>query len=223
MGPEHRNLGTSELGSAFSEIRNTTYTVHPPWTRTTTMPTIRTIKLPTFLPFPGENFTKLLPADHNSLSTMLGLCLAYLKSLHPAKLVQPDESTRASAHITNLFLQDPLVQSLLPKGPFANAAPNKELSALQIRLTSLENTLTNLAKATTEVRKDLKSKSSTPAQPAKPTAPKAKDTAPAPTYAAKAATPQRPSVVVETAAYTWSENQWPRPEVICATINAAHQ
>jgi hypothetical protein len=86
---------------------------------------------------------------------MLGLCLAYLKAMHPAKLAQPDESMRASAHLINLLINDPLAQSLLPKGT-PNTALVKELNALQICLTSLENTLTNLAKATTEVRKDIK-------------------------------------------------------------------
>ena len=184
------------------------------------MPTVQTIKLPTFLPFPGEQLRTHFPPNHDSLATMLGLCLGYLKAMHPTKLAQPDESMRASAHIINLFTNDPLVQSLLPKSTHANTAPVKELNALQIRLTSLENTLANLAKATTEVRKDIKAHPTPSAQPARPQA-TPKGPAPPPTYAAKAATPQRPSVVVDAAAYTWPDNRRPSPSDICATINAA--
>jgi hypothetical protein len=185
------------------------------------MPTIRTISLPTFLPFPGEQLRNHFPANHDSLSSMLGLCLGYLKVMHPAKLAQPDESMRASAHIINLLINDPLVQSLLPKSTPANTAPVKELNSLQIRLTSLENTLTNLAKATTDARKEFKAQSQPPSNTAKPSAPAAKGPAPLPTYAAKAASPQRPSVVVDTSAYTWPNNRRPQPADICATINAA--
>src|SRR6266403_2218521 len=87
---------------------------------------------------------------------MLGLCLAYLKAMHPAKLVQPNESMRASAHLISLFINDPLAQALLLKSPHSANTPAKEFNSLQIQLTSQENTLANLAKATTEVRKDLK-------------------------------------------------------------------
>ena len=102
-------------------------------TRTTT-PAKQAIRLPNFLPTPGEQLQKLLPPNHDSLSSILGLSLAYLKHMHPAKLVQPDESMRATAHIINLLLHEPLVQSLLPKGNPANTAPVKELNSLQIRL-----------------------------------------------------------------------------------------
>jgi hypothetical protein len=189
-------------------------------TRTTTMPTVQTIKLPTFLPFPGEQLRNHFPPNHDSLAIMLGLCLGYLKAMHPAKLAQPNELMQASAHIINLLTNDPLVQSLLPRSTHANTAPVKELNALQIRLTSLENTLANLAKATTEVRKDIKAHSTPSAQPARPQA-TPKGPAPPPTYAAKAATPQRPSAVVDAAAYTWPDNRRPSPSDICATINAA--
>ena len=186
------------------------------------MPAIQTINLPSFLPGPASQLSKLLPPNHDSLCAILGLALAYLRHMHPAKLPQADESTRASAHIINLLINDPLVQTLLPKST-STTAPAKELNALQIRLTSLENTLTNLAKATTDVRKDIKAHSSTPApaNPAKPPQKHGTPPAPQPTYAAKAASPQRPSVVVDVAAYTWPEDRRPTPSDLCATINAA--
>ena len=185
------------------------------------MPAIQTIKLPTFLPSPADQLQKLLPPNHDSVSSMLGLVLAYLKHMHPAKLAPPDESMRASAHIITLLINDPLVQSLLPKGTPANTAPVKELTALQICLTSLENTLANLAKATAEARKEFKSQPHSHANPAKPAPFSAKGPAPPPTYAAKAALPQRPSVVVNAAAYTWPDNRRPSPSDLCTTINAA--
>ncbi|KAI0246313.1 hypothetical protein BJV78DRAFT_1286539 [Lactifluus subvellereus] len=185
------------------------------------MPATQTILLPTFLPHPGEQLHNAFPPNHDSLGSILGLGLAYLKSMHPAKLAQPDEFTQATAHLLNLFLHDPLAQSLLPKGTNVNTAPVKELTALQICLTSLENTLANLAKATTEVRKELKSKPSPPSQTANPATASVKGPAPTSSYAAMAATPQRPSVVVEAAAYTWPNNRRPVPSDICATINAA--
>jgi hypothetical protein len=161
-------------------------------------PIIQTIKLPSFLPFPGDQLRNSFPANHDSLSSMLGLCLAYLKHMHPAKCSPPDESARASAHILNLLFSDPLVQTLLPKSNLTPTAPAKELSALQICLTSLENMLANLAKATSKVRKDLKSKPNPPAQPAKQSVPTAFAPHSATSYAAKAASPQHPSVVVDT-------------------------
>ena len=151
---------------------------------------------------------------------MLGLCLAYLRHMHPAKTLPPDESARASAHIINLFLQDPLTQTLLPKSNQTPTAPAKELNALQIRLTSLENTLANLAKATADVRKDIKSKPNPPAQLPNQGPPKTPGPTPAPSYATKAALPPRPSCVVDMSAYTWPD-QKPTPSEICATINAA--
>jgi hypothetical protein len=185
------------------------------------MPAIQTIKLPTFLPLPGEQLRNAFPPNHESLTSMLGLCLEYLKVLHPAKLLQPDESMRASAHIIALLTNDLLVQSLLPKSTPANTAPVKELNALQIRLTSLENTLANLAKATSQARKDTKTQPAPNANRTKPPPTTGNGTAPIPTYAAKAAAPQRPSIVVDAAAYTWPDNRRPPPSDICATINAA--
>jgi hypothetical protein len=185
------------------------------------MPTVQTIKLPNFLPSPGTQLSTILPPNHDSLSSVLGLVLAYLKHMHPAKLTQPDESMRASAHIINILINNPLVQSLLPKGNPTTTAPAKELNALQIRLTSLENTLANLAKATTEVRKDIKARPMPPVSSAKPQPLSGQGHTSQPTYAAKAASPQRPSVVVDAAAYTWPDNRRPPPSDLCATINAA--
>lgn len=185
------------------------------------MPVIQSITLSNFLPSPKEQLHKAFPPNHNSLSAMLGLCLVYLKELHPAKLAQPNESSWASAHIINLFQNNLLVQSLLPKGNPANTTPAKKLNGLQIHLTSLENMLANLAKATTKARKEFKTQPQTPSQPAKPTATTAKSPTTPPTYAAMAALPQHPSIVVEAAAYTWPDNQKPLPLDICVTINAA--
>ena len=125
------------------------------------MPAIQTITLPNFLPHPEESLQKLFPPNLDSLGMVLGLALAYLKHMHPLKLFHTDESTKASTHILSLLIQDPLVQSLLPKSTPPNA-PTQELKALQVHLASLENTLTNLAKATTKLRKEIKSKPSTP-------------------------------------------------------------
>ena len=185
------------------------------------MPNITTISLPSSLPFPGLELQKMLPANHDSLASMLGLCLAYLRVMHPQRLTALDESARASAHLVSLLLNDPLTQSLLPKVHPAPTAPVKELSALQIRLTSLENTLTNLTKATTEVRKDIKKAPNLTAPSASMPKAQAK-AAPHPTisYAAKAASPPCPSMVVDTSAYTWSAAR-PTPMDICSTINAA--
>ncbi|KAH9955482.1 hypothetical protein BC827DRAFT_1271695 [Russula dissimulans] len=138
--------------------------------------------------------------------------------MHPTKLVQPDESMQASAHILKLFLNNPLVKLLLPDS-FPASTPAKELTALQIRLTSLETILTNLAKATTVVRKDIKALPTPSAQMAKPSPPTQKAASLSASYTAKAALPQRPSTVVNTAAYTWPENCQPSPTDICATIN----
>ena len=81
--------------------------------------------------------------------------------------------------------------------------------------------LTNLAKATTKVRKEIKSKPTTPAPtPAK--ASPAKGGAPTqPPYAAKAASPQHPSIVLEASAYTWPDDMRLPPANICTTINAS--
>ncbi|KAF8500134.1 hypothetical protein F5888DRAFT_1632943 [Russula emetica] len=138
--------------------------------------------------------------------------------MHPSKLIQSDESMRASVHILHLLINDPLVQSLLPKGPPSNTAPAKELNALQIRLTSLENTLANLAKATTEVRKEIKHQPTNTSNTAR-TPTSRKPPSSQPTYAAKAATPQHPSAIMGTAAYTWPDDHRPTPADICVTIN----
>src|SRR6266446_803730 len=183
------------------------------------MPVIQTINLPTFLPFPGESLKNSFPPNHDSLSAMLGLCLAYLNAMHPAKLVQPNESMRASAHLISLFINDPLAQSLLPKSPHSANTPAKELNSLQIRLTSLENTLANLAKATTEVRKDLKARPNPTPATTKPQATQRQGPLTPQTYAAKVSTPQRPSIVVDVASIPWPDNKRPTPADICATIN----
>ena len=184
------------------------------------MPEIQTISLPNFLTHPGDSLQKLFPPNHDLLSAVLGLALAYLKHMHPSKLIHANKSAKASAHILSLLIQDPLVQPLLPRSTPPNA-PTQELKSLQIHLTSLENMLTNLAKATTEVRKEIKSKPTTPApSPAK--ASPAKGGAPTqPTYAAKAASPQCPSIVVEAVAYTWPDDMRLPPANICTTINAS--
>ena len=157
------------------------------------MPIVQTIRLPSCLPRPGEQLQKILPPTHDSLGVILGLALEYLRHLHPAKLHQPDESMRASAHLLNLFTTHPLALALHPKSTPANTAPAKELNALQVRLTSLENTLVNLTKATSDVRKDLKTKPTPTASTAKPQASTGKAPATLITYAAKAAAPQCPS------------------------------
>ena len=148
---------------------------------------------------------------------MLGLCLAYLTYMHPAKLSHQDESMRASAHILSLFLNNPLTQSSLPKNT-QPTTPAKELTPLQIRLTSLETTLANLAKATTEVRKEIKCKPA-PAPQTKEETPRLLPPPSPPTQLR----PHSPNahVVVEMAAYTWPDNARPPPAEICATINAA--
>src|SRR6266404_5442566 len=183
------------------------------------MPVLQTISLPTFLPFLGESLKNILPPNHDSLGSILGLCLGYLKVMHPAKLVQPDESMRASAHLISLLLNDPLTQSLLPKGPPANTAPAKELNSLQIRLTSLENMLANLAKATTKVRKDLKACPNPTPTPAKPQATQRQGPLTLQTYAAKVSSLQHPSIVVDVAGIAWPDNKRPMPADICTTIN----
>src|SRR6266403_2842131 len=183
------------------------------------MPVIQTINLPTFLPFPGESLKNSFPSNHDSLSAMLGLCLAYLKAMHPAKLIQPNESMWASAHLISLFINDPLAQSLLPKSSHAANIPAKELNSLQIRLTSLENTLANLAKATTEVRKDLKACPNPTPAPTKPQATQCQGPLTLQTYAAKVSSLQHPSIVVDVAGIPWPDNKRPMPADICATIN----
>jgi hypothetical protein len=153
------------------------------------MPVIQTIPLLSFLPFPGEQLCNAFPPTHDSLGSILGLCLGYLKAMHPANLSHTDKTMCASAHLINLFINDPLVKAVLPNSNPASATLTKELNALQIRLVSLENMLINLAKATTEVRKEIKHQPATTAQPAKATGTANKAQSPPPTYAAKAGTP----------------------------------
>ena len=95
------------------------------------MPAIQTVTLPNFLPHPGDSLQKLFPPNHDSLSAVLGLALAYLKHMHPSKLFHMDKSAKASAHIIALLIRDPLVQSLLPKSTLPSA-PTQELKSLQI-------------------------------------------------------------------------------------------
>jgi hypothetical protein len=134
--------------------------------------------------------------------------------LHPVKPSQHEEATRTSAHIINLFLNDPLVKAVIPNSSPSSATPAKELNALQIRLVSLENMLINLAKATTKVRKEIKQQPTTTSQSTKASTTSSKPISTPPTYAAKAATPHRPSAVVGTAAYTWPDNY--QPSVVAA-------
>ncbi len=51
-----------------------------------------------------------------------------------------------SAHVLSLFVNDRLIKSILPPTTMP-AATSKELSALQGKLTDLENTVASLAKA----------------------------------------------------------------------------
>ncbi len=183
------------------------------------MPPIKTIRLPSFLPIPGEKMQELLPANHDSLSSMLGLCLAYLKHMHPAKPSRGEENAAASAHIISLFLHDPLILALLPQSSTQPTGPAKELTALQIHLTSLENTLTNLAKATADTRKDIQKHATPPQKTAQAHALPAQPATPHPSYTAKAASPQCPSTVMNVADYTWPNNMRLNPSDICATIN----
>ncbi|KAI9451840.1 hypothetical protein F5148DRAFT_1238189 [Russula earlei] len=171
------------------------------------MPTGQTIPLPAFLPFPGEQLRNLLPPNHDSLPSILGLAHAYLKHLHPSKLTHPDESMKASADLLKLFLNDTLVTAL-PLGHHPQStAPTRELNSLQNRLTSLETTLINLTQASVDVRKEIKAlpKNTTTPTKAKPRPP----------------FPPHPSAVMKTSAYTWPASLRPNPADICATINSA--
>ncbi|KAI0262671.1 hypothetical protein BGY98DRAFT_940409 [Russula aff. rugulosa BPL654] len=169
------------------------------------MPVIQTIKLPTFLPTLADQLRKLLPPNHDSTSTMLGLVLLSLPQTHASRQTCSTEQVHAGKcpHHKPL-LKRPSHPVPSSKGHFCQHSPVKELTALQIRLTSLENMLANLAKATTEARKEFKSQSHINANPAKPTLSNAKGFALTPTYAAKAAVPQRPSVVVRVSATKWT-------------------
>jgi len=103
------------------------------------------ISLPSFLPFPEDQLCQIYSANHDSLVAMLDLCLVYLKTMHPWKPAQPDKPMWASAHLLKLFINDPLIKLLLLKSSPTTITPSKELNALQICLSSLENTLTKLA------------------------------------------------------------------------------
>ncbi|KAI9511202.1 hypothetical protein F5148DRAFT_1281010 [Russula earlei] len=118
------------------------------------MPNVHMIPLPAFLPFQEDHLRNLLPPNHDSLASILGLTLAYLKHLHPTKLAQPDKSMWASAHLLKLFLNDTFTMSLPLETNTYSTAPAKELNSLQTCLTSLETTLTNLTKATTNEQED---------------------------------------------------------------------
>src|SRR6266478_9610830 len=100
--------------------------------------------LPNFLPPPGDQLCNLPPLNHESLVSVLGLALGYLKALHPVK--QPRAEMAATAHILNLFFNDPLTEALLPGAP-TPGTPSKEFSNIQSKLTALENTVASLAKA----------------------------------------------------------------------------
>ncbi|KAF8496117.1 hypothetical protein F5888DRAFT_1907381 [Russula emetica] len=175
--------------------------------------------LPTFLPCPGEQLQKLFPLAHDSLASVLGLALAYVQTMHPTKQAKSDPAVAASAHILSLFINDPLIKSMAPPSSHTNT-PSKELTALQGKFSSLENTVLALAKATLAHSKDTKPPPPPPAQTAQPKPQQSKGPATPHTYAAKAASPQCPSIVVGTAAYSWPDNQRPSPSDICATINS---
>ncbi|KAF8493758.1 hypothetical protein F5888DRAFT_1806089 [Russula emetica] len=167
----------------------------------------KTPPLPTFLPRPGEQLQKLFPLAHDSLASVLGLALAYVQTMHPIKQAKSDPAVVASAHILSLFINDPLIKSMAPPSSHTNT-PSKELTALQGKFSSLENTVLALAKATLAYSKDTKPPPPPPAQTAQPKPQQSKEPATLHTYAAKAASPQRPSIVR------------PSPSDICATINS---
>jgi hypothetical protein len=109
-------------------------------------PEIPAAPLPTFLPRAGEQLQPI--AGHDTLASVLGLALAHLRAMHPTTSSPPDENARASAHLLKLFIQDPVVQSLLPADPPASQPTSEELPALpalQARLASVENAVANLA------------------------------------------------------------------------------
>src|ERR1700677_2874135 len=155
--------------------------------------------LPTFLPRSGEQLQKLFPLAHDSLASVLGLALAYMQAMHPTKKPRSDPGMVASAHILSLFVNDPLIKSILPASAMPTA-PSKELIALQGKLTTLENTVLTLAKVATHPSKDTKPPPPPSSHTAQPKPQQGKGPAPLPTYAAKAASPQRPSIVVGAAA-----------------------
>jgi hypothetical protein len=108
-------------------------------------PEILTVPLPTFLPRAGEQLQPIM--GHDTLASVLGLTLAHLRAMHPTTSSLPDENARASAHLLKLFIQDPVVQSLLPTDPPASQPASEELPtlpALQAHLASVENAVANL-------------------------------------------------------------------------------
>jgi hypothetical protein len=107
------------------------------------IPEIPTVPLPTFLPCTREQLQPI--AGHDTLASVLGLALAHLRAMHPTASSPPDENTWASAHLLKLFIQDPVVQSLLPTDPPASQPAAEELPALQACLASVENAVANLA------------------------------------------------------------------------------
>ncbi len=100
--------------------------------------------LPNFLPPPGDQLCNLLPLNHDSLVSVLGLALGYLKAMHPVK--KPRAEMAATAHILALFVNDPLVKAILPQAT-STSTPSKELIAIQSKLTTLEANIASLAKA----------------------------------------------------------------------------
>jgi hypothetical protein len=162
------------------------------------MPEIQTISFSNFLPCPGEQLHAILPPNCDSLASVLGLTLSYLKAMHPTTSSPSDENAWASGHILQLFIQDLLIQSLLPKGTPPSHPTAEELSALHVCLVSLENTVVNLAGAQALLKVQALAAKETSAQnaPSKPTS-----------YASTAAAPQHPSTIVEAAAYLWSDKK----------------
>jgi hypothetical protein len=71
---------------------------------------------PSFLPILGNQLQKLFPANHDSISSVLGLVKAFLMHLHLTKPSCGDESADAIAHLLSLFISDMTIQAFLPKG-----------------------------------------------------------------------------------------------------------
>lgn len=98
------------------------------------------------------------------------------------------------------------------KCEFTDVTP-PQLTALQVRLTNQETT-SNLAKATAETRKDLIKLANSPlptTKTAQSSAPTQRPASARPSYADNAASPQRPSTVLDTSAYTWPDDTGPSP------------
>src|SRR5580692_8237599 len=146
---------------------------------------------PTFLPHLGEHLQKLFPLAHESLASVLGLAQTYMKAMHPVKMPQSDVKLTGSAHILSLFVNNPLIKAILPPAT-TPATTSKELTTLQAKFSTLESSIALLAKAT----KDPKTPPPTATLPAQPSPLKGKASVPPPTYAAKASSPQCPSIVM---------------------------